>query len=303
MSLKNILSKTLIAFILLTNSSYAVELKQAATSKVANELNGAKNKAINNVISSFENFITESFPRTEISVTGAEELKPQYEILTVQPLRDDGENITFFQGSLLRWDGDRDTINLGIGQRKFLQNKNIMIGANAFYDHEFQVDHSRTGLGLEMITSVGEARTNRYFANSNNRKNNNRSDAEEVALDGYDYEIGTHAPYIPDWKFFIKYFSWDKPNTNVDIEGYTYSTEFMTPFGLKLVAGLNKYDNSKDEQAFFRLVFSSSKTDKNKKIIQAKAYDLKSVEDQKLTKVRRQNKIINSSFSIKAGGY
>jgi len=221
----------------------------------------------------------------------------------VQPLRDDGENITFFQGSLLRWDGDRDTINLGIGQRKFLLDKTVMLGANAFYDHEFQIDHSRTGLGLEMITSVGEARTNRYFANSNSRKNNNRSNAEEVALDGYDYEIGTHAPYIPDWKFFIKYFSWDKPNTNVDIEGYTYSTEFMTPFGLKLVAGLNKYDNSKDEQAFFSLVFSSSKTDKNKKIIQAKAYDLKSVEDQKLTKVRRQNKIINSSFSIKAGGY
>ena len=281
----------------------AQDLKQAATNKVANELNSIKNNSINNAVKSLENLITDLVPNTEISITGAEQLKPQYEILTVQPLRDDGENITFFQGSLLRWDGDRDTINLGIGQRKFLLDKTVMLGANAFYDHEFQIDHSRTGLGLEMITSVGEARTNRYFANSNSRKNNNRSNAEEVALDGYDYEIGTHAPYIPDWKFFIKYFSWDKPNTNVDIEGYTYSTEFMTPFGLKLVAGLNKYDNSKDEQAFFSLVFSSSKTDKNKKIIQAKAYDLKSVEDQKLTKVRRQNKIINSSFSIKAGGY
>ena len=63
MFLKNILSKTLIAFILLTNSSYAVELKQAATSKVANELNGAKNKAINNVISSFENFYHRKFSK------------------------------------------------------------------------------------------------------------------------------------------------------------------------------------------------------------------------------------------------
>ena len=288
----------------LLNSQLAAEdIKQAATAKLSSELNSLKNNYISNAITSLENLIIEKIPNTEISITGAEELKPQWEILTVQPLRDDGENITFFQGSLLRWDGDRDTINLGIGQRKFLLDKTVMLGANAFYDHEFQIDHSRTGLGLEMITGVGEARTNRYFANSNNRKNNNRSDAEEVALDGYDYEIGTHAPYIPDWKFFIKYFSWDKPNTNVDIEGYTYSTEFMTPFGLKLVAGLNKYDNSKDEQAFFSLVFSSSKTDKNKKIIQAKAYDLKSVEDQKLTKVRRQNKIINSSFSIKAGGY
>ena len=292
-----------IIIFLLSSQLAADDIKQAATAKLSSELNSLKNNYINNAITSLENLIIETIPNTEISITGAEELKPQYEILTVQPLRDDGENITFFQGSLLRWDGDRDTINLGIGQRKFLLDKTVMLGANAFYDHEFQIDHSRTGLGLEMITSVGEARTNRYFANSNSRKNNNRSDAEEVALDGYDYEIGTHAPYIPDWKFFIKYFSWDKPNTNVDIEGYTYSTEFMTPFGLKLVAGLNKYDNSKDEQAFFSLVFSSSKTNKNKKIIQAKAYDLKSVEDQKLTKVRRQNKIINSSFSIKAGGY
>jgi len=297
--------KKLFLTILLISSTTlnAQDLKQAATNKVANELNSIKNNYINDAVKSLENLITDLVPNTEISITGVEQLKPQYEILTVQPLRDDGENITFFQGSLLRWDGDRDTINLGIGQRKFLLDKTVMLGANAFYDHEFQIDHSRTGLGLEMITSVGEARTNRYFANSNSRKNNNRSNAEEVALDGYDYEIGTHAPYIPDWKFFIKYFSWDKPNTNVDIEGYTYSTEFMTPFGLKLVAGLNKYDNSKDEQAFFSLVFSSSKTNKNKKIIQAKAYDLKSVEDQKLTKVRRQNKIINSSFSIKAGGY
>ena len=292
-----------IIIFLLSSQLAAEDIKQAATAKISSELNSLKNNYINNAISSLENLIIETIPNTEISITGAEELKPQWEVLTVQPLRDDGKNITFFQGSLLRWDGDRDTINLGIGQRKFLLDKTVMLGANAFYDHEFQIDHSRTGLGLEMITSVGEARTNRYFANSNSRKNNNRSDAEEVALDGYDYEIGTHAPYIPDWKFFIKYFSWDKPNTNVDIEGYTYSTEFMTPFGLKLVAGLNKYDNSKDEQAFFSLVFSSSKTDKNKKIIQAKAYDLKSVEDQKLTKVRRQNKIINSSFSIKAGGY
>lgn len=292
-----------IIIFLLSSQLAAEDIKQAATAKVSSELNSLKNNYISNAITSLENLIIEKIPNTEISITGAEEFKPQYEILTVQPLRDDGENITFFQGSLLRWDGDRDTINLGIGQRKFLLDKTVMLGANAFYDHEFQIDHSRTGLGLEMITGVGEARTNRYFANSNSRKNNNRSDAEEVALDGYDYEIGTHAPYIPDWKFFIKYFTWDKPNTSVDIEGYTYSTEFMTPFGLKLVAGLNKYDNSKDEQAFFSLVFSSSKTDKNKKIIQAKAYDLKSVEDQKLTKVRRQNKIINSSFSIKAGGY
>src|SRR5210317_96368 len=175
------IKKIFLTILLISSTTVnAQDLKQAATNKVANELNSIKNNSINNAVKSLENLITDLVPNTEISITGAEQLKPQYEILTVQPLRDDGENITFFQGSLLRWDGDRDTINLGIGQRKFLLDKTVMLGANAFYDHEFQIDHSRTGLGLEMITSVGEARTNKYFANSNSRKNINRSDAEEV---------------------------------------------------------------------------------------------------------------------------
>ena len=122
---------------LLNTQLGAEDIKQAATAKISSELNSLKNNYISNAITSLENLIIGKIPNTEISITGAEELKPQWEILTVQPLRDDGENITFFQGSLLRWDGDRDTINLGLGQRKLLLNKNILVGLNAFYDHEF----------------------------------------------------------------------------------------------------------------------------------------------------------------------
>ena len=144
---KSIYSSIIVFF--LSSQLAAEDIKQAATAKVSSELNSLKNNYISNAITSLENLIIEKIPNTEISITGAEEFKPQYEILTVQPLRDDGKNITFFQGSLLRWDGDRDTINLGIGQRKFLLDKTVMLGANAFYDHEFQIDHSRTGLGLK----------------------------------------------------------------------------------------------------------------------------------------------------------
>lgn len=228
-----------------------------------------------------------------------EDAKPQWEILTVQPIRDVGDDITFFQGSLLRWDGDRDTINLGLGQRKFLLDKNILIGANAFYDHEFDVDHSRLGFGAEIITSVGEARANRYYANSNVRLNNQRAGTSETAMDGFDYEAGTHIPYIPAWKVFAKYFSWDRPNTSVDQEGYTYSTELKTSYGITFVAGLTKYDNSKDDKPFVKIVFNSSDIkNENKKIYQDLAYELTSVEDKKLTKVRRENRILTSGFRI-----
>ena len=292
-----ILLSTLAATALFISSSLAADLKQAATSKVSNELNGAKNKVINNVISSFENFITESFPRTEISVTGAEELKPQWEILTVQPLRDDGENITFFQGSLLRWDGDRDTINLGLGQRKLLLNNNILVGLNTFYDHEFTVDHSRLGLGGEFITSVGEFRANNYYANSNQRLNGGNA---EEAMSGSEYEFGTHVPYIPKLKVFVKKFNWDAGTSNLD--GETYSAQYSHG-SLTLEAGVDQFDSGED-RAFFKITLAPSKGEtSSSKIIQDVAYRLESVEEQKLTKVRRENKILTSAFTVSFGGY
>jgi len=280
--------------IFLTSSLFAADIKQMATSKVATE----KSKVANKVTTFIKDTIQDNFQNTEVSITGMEDAKPQWEILTVQPIRDVGDDVTFFQGSLLRWDGDRDTINLGLGQRKFLLDKNILIGANAFYDHEFDVDHSRLGWGAEMLTSVGEARYNEYYHNSKTKKNQGRGGASEAAMDGRDYEIGTHMPYIPAWKFYAKYFEWDYGS--VDNNGFTYTTEFNTPYGFTISAGFTKYDNSKDEQPFIKVSYNPSQIKQDTKIMQEIAYDLKSVEDKKLTKVRRENRIrtVKKGFTI-----
>jgi hypothetical protein len=282
---------------LLNTQLGAEDIKQAATAKISSELNSLKNNYISNAITSLENLIIEKIPNAEISITGAEELKPQWEILTVQPLRDDGENITFFQGSLLRWDGDRDTINLGLGQRKLLLNNNILVGLNAFYDHEFTVDHSRLGLGGEFLTSVGEFRINNYYANSNPRLN--AGNAEE-AMSGSEYEFGTHVPYIPKLKVFGKKFNWDAGSANLD--GETYSAQFSHG-ALVLEAGVDQFDSGED-RAFFKITLAPSKSEtSSSKIIQDVAYSLESVEEQKLTKVRRENKILTSAFTVSFGGY
>jgi hypothetical protein len=282
---------------LLNTQLGAEDIKQAATAKLSSELNSLKNNYISNAITSLENLIIEKIPNTEISITGAEELKPQWEILTVQPLRDDGENITFFQGSLLRWDGDRDTINLGLGQRKLLLNNNILVGLNAFYDHEFTVDHSRLGLGGEFLTSVGEFRVNNYFANSNQRL---KAGNAEEAMSGSEYEFGTHVPYIPKLKVFGKKFNWDAGTSNLD--GETYSAQFSHG-PLVLEAGVDQFDSGED-RAFFKITLAPSKREtSSSKIIQDVAYSLESVEEQKLTKVRRENKILTSAFTVSFGGY
>ena len=280
----------------LTSSLFAADIKQMATSKVETE----KAKVANKVSSFIKDTIQDNFQNTEVSITGMEDAKPQWEILTVQPIRDVGDDVTFFQGSLLRWDGDRDTINLGLGQRKFLLDKNILIGANAFYDHEFDVDHSRLGWGAEMLTSVGEARYNEYYHNSKMRKNSERAGQSESAMDGRDYEVGTHVPYIPVLKLYAKYFEWDYGST--EDNGFTYTAEFNTPYGFIISAGLTKFDNSKDEQPFVKISFNPSQIKQDAKIFQEIAYDLKSVEDKKLTKVRRENKIkvIRAGFTVSA---
>jgi len=280
----------------LTSSLFAADIKQMATSKVETE----KAKVANKVSSFIKDTIQDNFQNTEVSITGMEDAKPQWEILTVQPIRDVGDDVTFFQGSLLRWDGDRDTINLGLGQRKFLLDKNILIGANAFYDHEFDVDHSRLGWGAEMLTSVGEARYNEYYHNSKMRKNSERAGQSEAAMDGRDYEVGTHMPYIPALKLYAKYFEWDYGST--EDNGFTYTAEFNTPYGFIISAGFTKFDNSKDEQPFVKISFNPSQIKQDTKIMQEIAYDLKSVEDKKLTKVRRENKIktIKSGFTVSA---
>ena len=278
----------------LTTSLFAADIKQMATSKIATE----KAKVANKVTSFVKDTIQDNFQNTEVSITGMEDAKPQWEIITVQPIRDTGDDLTFFQGSLLRWDGDRDTINLGIGQRRFLLDKNLLVGVNAFYDHEFDVNHSRLGWGAEMLTSVGEARYNEYYHNSKTRKNQDRDGASEAAMDGRDYEIGTHMPYIPAWKFYAKYFEWDYGS--VDNNGFTYTTEFNTPYGFTISAGFTKYDNSKDEQPFIKVSYNPSQIKQDTKIMQEIAYDLKSVEDKKFTKVRRENRIrtVKKGFTI-----
>ena len=58
------------------------------------------------------------------------------------------------------------------------------------------------------------------------------------------------------------------------------------------------------DRAFFKITLAPSKgKTSSSKIIQDVAYRLESVEEQKLTKVRRENKILTSAFTVSFGGY
>ena len=260
------------------------------------------NNVKNNFFSSIENFLDGKFENTDISIKSTEKTKPEISIETFRPLNEDDNGLSFFQGSLFAHDGSRETINLGFGKRIFSDDNNIIYGLNAFYDHEFDYDHSRASLGGEIKSSFLELNHNQYFSNSDSRSGKNGI-AEEV-LDGYDLELGLQVPYIPSATIYTKTFEFDANGGN-DFEGMEYSTKLEVPnSGLTVEAGHTNYDNHNDEW-FFKLNFSISKVNKDRSFISDEMFEKVDIMDQKYEKVRRDNIMVKSGadFTVKAGGF
>ena len=223
-------------------------------------------KIKNKFVSSFESFLNENFENTDFTIKSIENNKPEIGILTLKPLIDTDNGLTFFQGSFFTHDGDRETLNLGFGRRIFSNDDSVMFGLNTFYDYELDYDHQRTSLGAEIKSSILELNTNHYFAISNEvtGKNNIK---EEVA-DGYDIEIGAHVPYVPTAKFYTKYFEYDIPGGS-DFEGLEYSSKIGIPnTGLDFEVGFKDYgNNGYEDQWFFNLTFNINKMNSNTSLI------------------------------------
>ena len=81
------------------------------------------------------------------------------------PLSDESdiENTLFTQVSAFYTD-NRTTLNAGLGYRRLVSDNTLMLGVNAFYDHEFPYDHGRYSMGLEARSTVGEINANMYQA-------------------------------------------------------------------------------------------------------------------------------------------
>jgi adhesin/invasin len=278
--------------LLISTLIFASSTSIADTSKIKNDF-----------FSSIESFLDGNFEDTDFSIKSTEGLKPQIGILTFKPLNDTDEGLTFFQGSFFTHDGDRETLNLGLGKRMFNEDDSAMFGLNVFYDHELDYNHQRISIGGEIKSSILELSTNHYFGTSGEQTGKNNI-KEEVA-DGYDLEFGAHVPYIPTAKMYAKIFEYDIPGAS-DYEGVEYSSNIGIPnSGVNFEVGYKEYgNNAYEDQWFFNLTFSLSKMNPNTSFVSDKAFERVSMKDKKYEKVRRENLIVKSkAFSVKAGGF
>jgi adhesin/invasin len=253
--------------------------------------NKLKNELTSNTNSYLNSTLGKIFPTAEVSLSSGTSDKVTGSILFVSPLSDinNKENTLFTQGSIYFSDDDRETLNLGIGNRKLLINDTLMLGANIFYDTEIDYGHTRTSFGVEAISSVGSLRANQYYAISGWK---DVGEAQEKALNGSDIEVGVPLPYLPWTNFYLRTFEWEGSNGVADLKGDEMSLEAKLPLGLNLEVGKRSNDGLTEDKEFIKLTWTCCNKEEQNFGISDKAYSLTSVADQRFQKVRRQNLIV-----------
>ena len=259
-------------------------------------------KVVDRFYSSLESFLEENFENTDFSIKKIETIKPEIGIQTFKIFSEDSSDLSFFQGSLFLHDSDRETFNIGLGQRYLSNDESILFGLNAFYDYEYDYEHQRFSVGAEIKSSILDLNYNQYFAQSSSKKGKNGKDEE--AIDGYDVEIGAHLPYIPSMKAYLKAFDFEVPGGN-DFQGLEFSTLFKVPnSGFSFEIGHTDFDNHND-QSFINLRYSNSIKNPGTSLFSSEAFERISMKDRIYEKVRRENiiKKKGAGFTVKAGGF
>jgi adhesin/invasin len=250
-----------------------------------------KNKFMNNFNSYLNDSLGQLFPTSEVSLSSGTTNEVTGSILVVKPLSDinDNENILFTQGSLFLSDDSRETLNLGIGKRKLVNNNTLLIGANLFYDHELDYDHQRASVGIEAISSVGSFRLNQYYGLSG--WTTGLDNVQEKALNGQDIEVGAPLPYLPWTNFSYRSFKWNGKDGASDLKGDEISLEAKFS-GFNIEVGKRSNDGVTEDNEFLKLTWTCCNKNQEEISISDTAYNLTSVVDQKFAKVKRQNLIV-----------
>ena len=244
-----------------------------------------------------KSFLEKYFPTVELQVDMFDNKKTTSGILIVVPLSDpkDIKNTFFMQDSVYHND-NRTTVNLGLGYRRLEMDNKLLLGVNAFYDHEFPYDHGRTSIGLEARTTMGEVNFNQYFATTGWKTAKGTN--QEHALGGTDLEVGLPLPYMNWAKLYGRGFIWYGEDNTKDLKGGDISLRAQVPGipGLSVEGGRRLFSTAGyDDQSFLRVNLNITdlyalKT--TQPLFSEKAYSFDSMENQRYAKVRRENLII-----------
>ena len=267
-------------------------------------------RIISKTLSSIGETITDAIPGegdTEISISEQENYDIKYSILIVRPIAInplsvlDNKHLYFTQVRFGNHEpfannDERHLLNLGFGLRSLANNNNAIVGANVFYDYEFDEGHSRASVGVEYLASNFQLSANIYdrLSESESYTSGTSTLVEEV-LNGYDFSIVGQVPYLPWANLIYNGYTWDQSGT--DLEGNRISLEAKIHRGMVFEYGRNDVDNASDDEHFYNLTIRWPNDHRGLPTIftnplSESAFSKKNMENEMLHKVRRTNNII-----------
>jgi adhesin/invasin len=279
-----------------TKDSLKNSLNNKITSKISQSSSAASEKIETFITGNFENVKYLDF---EIQVR--EYLKPSFNIMSVTELLKIDSGTIFNQTSITTHDDD-ETVNIGLGIRKLLNDNKVLIGSNIFYDQQFTNNHKRTGAGVEAISSVFDIRGNYYNAISGSK---NTTEGSERALDGWDTQIDYHLPGEHDVNFFMNAFKFENPDkiSTYEEKGNKYGAN--AKLGHFLMEAGYMDDNQGGDSYFGSIKFvvniGEQKENKTRNFL-----EYTDVSDKLYQPVKRENKIRVvkiSSSNVEVGGF
>ena len=296
----------LFAAIIYCTSSLAAELptKNSLKNSLNNKITSKISQSSSAASEKIETFITGNFENVkylDFDIQVREKLKPSFNIMSVTELLKIDSGTIFNQTSITTHDDD-ETVNIGLGIRKLLNDNKVLIGSNIFYDQQFTNNHKRTGAGVEAISSVFDIRGNYYNAISGSK---NTTEGSERALDGWDTQIDYHLPGEHDVNFFMNAFKFENPDkiSTYEEKGNKYGAN--AKLGHFLMEAGYMDDNQGGDSYFGSIKFvvniGEQKENKTRNFL-----EYTDVSDKLYQPVKRENKIRVvkiSNSNVAASGY
>ena len=260
------------------------------------------NSSIDYLLPTLGENVPDYLKRVEFEVQVQENLKPEYSILTVQPLYQtpDRDKTVFTQLSQRRYTylgTDRDVTNVGFGYRQTFYDNTVLAGVNAFFDYEWRREHKRAGVGGEIKWSGVDFAANLYHGLGGASSSGLSAGTSEEVLDGRDVELSAQVPYLPWAKVHGRKYYWDTSASSEDIDGWSASFEADLQQNLKVEAGVIKDNLMSERENFAKIAFhiplgTPRPVAMSSEFVSHTAWNMRDMRDYALDKVRRENKII-----------
>ena len=219
-----------------------------------------------------------------------------FRLKTVSSISEGDDGSYWLNQSNLSKQDDETTVNLGIIYRKLSEDEKSILGVNLFYDHEFPRNHQRSSIGIERLSRTFDFSANLYSAITSDKTKGN---VTERAMDGFDYEIGLPAPYLPSSRLYVGGYSWNGSSYDID-SGVTAKLETQVNNRISIDLGVednNRLTSSRVTGKIAILLGPVDPEETPKKLVSSQAFETNADESQARRVydfVRRQNRIVKT---------